>query len=116
MRWSLIMPFPWKPFYGLPSAHRLDRIFPSFETEESALREDRERINLMQEAVCRLREQSSPDVSGFDPQNISKLAEHLTIAEATGVHCESLSSSFSMRNLRLSQIGAMLQLFHPYPN
>jgi hypothetical protein len=106
----------WTSFYGLPSAHRLDRIFPGFESEERALREDRERIRLMQEAIEEISCRPLSAVSGFDPYEISKLAEQMTISEVTGVHCKSLASSFSMRDLRLSQVGAMLQLFQPYPN
>jgi hypothetical protein len=70
----------------------------------------------MRRAVELLENENRSVAPGFDPQLIADLADGLAVSEATGVHAESLASSFSMRNLRLSQIGAMLQLFQAYPN
>jgi hypothetical protein len=101
----------WDTFKQLDDAHRLDKMFSRFETEEDSLREDHHRqmsaLNLLK----------SGEASAFvSNKALDCLIEKLGRGISTGRHVKSLASSFSMRSLRRSHIGKTLEWFAPYAN
>jgi hypothetical protein len=130
----------WKSFKRLLDRFQLDRMLIAdvdqrtgkrqlgFETEKAACGEDKKRAALMTRALphridwtnyrdiaWHLRQRfvhlRPPNVPTDEAKNlIARLSEGAT----TGIHCSSLASSISMRELRLSWIGAVLELFDIY--
>ena len=142
-RGSVTSPFPirrrhepsfrLRPRSSLTAHHRLDRVLIAdidprtgeqrrgFETEEDVLKEDLTRaVSLMKTArMPAWRPGASvwlrfPNWGDLDPAKIRNLAERLNAGYETGVHCKSLASAFAMRDIRVANIGSVLESFERY--
>jgi hypothetical protein len=127
----------WNKYRRRAPEHRIDRLFVpekgsngrisahGFESQEAVSNQDRERARSMRRAAgitpalpgWRKRERFdhplAPELPG---DQVTVLADRLEAACEDQVHCESLASSMSMRELRLYLIGTMLECFASYPD